>query len=131
MVNPVDKVFEKMGLSKRHGGYFYLHTAVQMAIKEPEILRRVTQDLYPAVAKMYGKTPAGIERAMSHAVRSAWNCESPNLMSKMRKKPTNRVFIAYVSDLVYYKTNCDKYKAEMEEKEKQQLSQPAALPVLT
>ena len=130
MANSIDKVFEKMGLSKNQSGYFYFHTAVQLALKEPRILRRVTQTLYPAVAKKYGNTPAGIERAMSHTIKCAWSSETPNLLTKFRKKPTNRVFIGYVADLVYYKNEYDLYKKKMEESEKQRLTQPAALPFL-
>lgn len=33
----------------------------------------ITKEMYPAIAKRFGSTPSRVERAMRHAIASAWD----------------------------------------------------------
>ena len=66
----------------------------------------VTKSLYPAVAKMYSSTPSRVERAIRHAIETAWRRGNQKFLSEYfgrtvqssRGKPTNSEFIAMVAD---------------------------------
>lgn len=117
MTRIIDELLVENGVSNNHGGYFYFHTAVLMALREPKLLWRITQSLYPAVAEKYGTTPAGVERAMSHALKSAWTSEKCAVRSLVKTKPTNRVFIAYLAD-----QTCCRMRAIIEEQDREKNS---------
>ena len=66
----------------------------------------VTKLLYPAVAKLYSSTPSRVERAIRHAIETAWQRGNKKYLSEyfgctvqtQRGKPTNSEFIAMVAD---------------------------------
>ena len=87
-------------------GYRYLRTAIAMCAEDPQMIGAVTKLLYPAVAKMYSSTPSRVERAIRHAIETAWQRGNQKFLSEYfgctvqssRGKPTNSEFIAMVAD---------------------------------
>ncbi len=87
-------------------GYEYLRTAICMVIEEPTLARGITKILYPSIAKKFEDTPAKVERAIRHAIESAWNRIKPEkvyeifgyTISKSKGKPTNSEFISILAD---------------------------------
>lgn len=101
-------LLRELGVPEHLTGYLYLVEAVVLAVQEPGYLRRVTSGLYPAVAKICDTTPSRAERAMRHAIETAWSrCDLDtlfhyfgNTVSPVRGKPVNSEFIARVSNAV-------------------------------
>jgi len=104
----VCKVLRELGVPEHLTGYPYLVEAVELVVQEPSYLRRITAGLYPDVAKKYHSTPSRTERAMRHAIETAWTrCDLDtlsyyfgNTVSPVRGKPINSEFIARVSNAV-------------------------------
>lgn len=46
---------------------------LRIAIKLWEPGMSITKELYPAIAKKVGSTPSRVERAMRHAIETAWD----------------------------------------------------------
>ena len=101
-------VLRELGVPEHLSGYPCLVEAVVLAVQEPGYLRRITAGLYPDVAKRCDTTPSRAERAMRHAIETAWTrCDMDtltyyfgNTVSPVRGKPINSEFIARVANAV-------------------------------
>ena len=102
----IANLFLTVGIPAHIKGYQYLREAVKMAIDNPDVMGRITKELYPGIARRFGTTSSKVERAIRHAIEVAWNrgrIESldeafgRNVCS-LDDKPTNGEFIALVSD---------------------------------
>ena len=101
-------ILRDLGVPEHLSGYVYLVEAVELVVKDPGYLRRVTTGLYPDVAKKYQTSPTRTERAIRHAIETAWNrCDLDtlayyfgNTISPVKGKPVNSEFIARVSNAV-------------------------------
>lgn len=101
-------VLRELGVPAHLRGHAYLVEAVILVVQQPDALYHMTGRLYPAVARKYHTTPAGAERAMRHAVETAWlrgdpqflACFFGNSINPVRGKPVNSEFIARVSGAV-------------------------------
>jgi len=98
----ITEVMHKLGVPAHIKGYLYLREAIEMVIKEVELLGAVTKKLYPAVAECYHTTPSRVERAIRHAIEVAWERGNTEVLkdyfSKSGGKPTNSQFIAKIAD---------------------------------
>lgn len=69
---------------------------------------RITKDIYPAVAKRCGSTASRVERAMRHAIETAWDRADLDTIGELfggtidpgRGKPCNAEFIAMIAKVV-------------------------------
>ena len=102
------RVLRELGVPEHLIGYEFLVDAVMLTVDKPDYLRHVTGALYPAVAKKHNCTDKQVERAMRHAIETAWNrCALEdiaryfgNTISPSRGKPVNSEFIARVANAV-------------------------------
>lgn len=82
-------------------GYKYLKEAIVKGYTDNEVLDAVTKFLYPEIAKSNNTTADRVERAIRHAIESAWNkCGGNGFYAKMGfadaysdKRPTNSEYI--------------------------------------
>ena len=101
-------VLRELGVPAHLRGHAYLAEAVMLAVVQPDCLHHMTGKLYPAVAQKYRTTPACAERAMRHAVETAWlrgdsdvlTAYFGNSIDPGKGKPANSEFIARVSGAV-------------------------------
>ena len=102
----IANLFLTVGIPAHIKGYQYLREAVRMVLDNPELMSRITKELYPGIARRYGTTSSKVERAIRHAIEVAWNrgrfealdeVFGKNVCS-LDDKPTNGEFIALVSD---------------------------------
>lgn len=99
-------LFLSIGIPAHIKGYGYLREAVRMVLDQPEMINRITKELYPGIARHFGTTPSKVERAMRHAIEVAWSrgrLENINQIFGYRvfeaeDKPTNGEFIALIAD---------------------------------
>ncbi len=102
----IANLFLTVGIPAHIKGYQYLREAVKMAIESPDIMGRITKELYPGIARRFGTTASKVERAIRHAIEVAWNRGRIEALDEafgrnvcsLDDKPTNGEFIALVSD---------------------------------
>lgn len=93
-----------MGFRENLMGTPMLRAAIKLW--EPGV--SITKEIYPAVAKQFGTTPSRVERAMRHAIESAWERGDYHTIESVfggsvsadKGKPTNGDFIARMA--VYF-----------------------------
>lgn len=112
----ITSVFLVIGIPAHIKGYHYLREAIRMVYYNPEVINRITKELYPGIAKRYSTSSSKVERAIRHAIEVAWTrgkIENINqifgytIYSK-NDKPTNGEFIALVADKLIMETARDK-----------------------
>lgn len=99
-------LFLTIGIPAHIKGYSYLRQAVKMVVERPDLMSRITKELYPGIAKHFGTSASKVERAIRHAIEVAWNrgrIETLNTAFGCRvctpeDKPTNGEFIAMIAD---------------------------------
>jgi two-component system response regulator (stage 0 sporulation protein A) len=100
------KIFASLGISAIAGGYRYLRDAVILAVTEPQVMNRVTKDLYPVIAEKYEATKDNVERQIRRAIEIGWGRADLQAISRyfgytidgQKGKPTNSEFIAQIAD---------------------------------
>lgn len=92
----------ELGTPAHLSGFGFLLDAVELVGERPELLRRMTGELYPAVAEGRASTPRKVERAIRFAIEAAWLRGVPEIQEKYfgssvsveTGKPTNAQYIA-------------------------------------
>lgn len=101
--NRLAEILREMGIKVNLYGFQYIREAVILAVGNPKMIRSLTKELYPAVAKKFDVRPTNIERGIRHAIESAWYAaENGNELRKIsnNKKPTNGCFLAYLVEKI-------------------------------
>lgn len=102
----VTAVFLVAGIPAHIKGYHYLREGIRMVYNEPQMINRITKELYPGIAKKFNTSASKVERAIRHAIEVAWTrgkIENLNALFGYNiygknDKPTNGEFIALVAD---------------------------------
>ncbi|USK40158.1 sporulation initiation factor Spo0A C-terminal domain-containing protein [Cytobacillus firmus] len=82
-------------------GFKYIKEAVKMEIEGGALATGITKVVYPTIAKQYGDHSSRVERAIRHAIESAWyKSKHEYFFSKMMDKPSNAYFIALIAEQV-------------------------------
>lgn len=97
---------KKVGITANVKGYHYLRDAILLVHNDFELMSRLTTGLYVTVAEKYQSTPQRVERAMRHAIETAWNRGDIRVLEDFfgytihdsKGKPTNGEFIAMLAD---------------------------------
>ena len=112
----IANLFLTVGIPAHIKGYQYLREAVRMVMDNPELMGRITKELYPGIAKRFQTSASKVERAIRHAIEVAWTrgkieninqIFGYNIYSK-NDKPTNGEFIALVADKLIMETAREK-----------------------
>lgn len=102
----ITEVMHQLGVPAHIKGYLYLRKAIELVIRDIDLLGAVTKELYPAVAENFNTTPSKVERAIRHAITVTWdrgnlkhlNRYFKNTVSQKSGKATNSQFIARIAD---------------------------------
>ena len=94
----------QLGIRSNIKGYNYIKTAITLAYNDSTILESVTKRLYPDIAKIYNTTASRVERAIRHAIETAWMNGNVDVINDIfgysvcadKAKPTNSEFIEHV-----------------------------------
>ncbi|MCT4780053.1 MULTISPECIES: sporulation transcription factor Spo0A [Exiguobacterium] len=106
-VEPVESkvgtTLREIGIAPHIKGFTYLKDAVLMVLEREDLLGLITKELYPMIAKKHQTTSSRVERAMRHAIKSAWKeGMSEHVLFtgriEQQKGPKNSEFISYVSN---------------------------------
>ncbi|MCI8617353.1 MAG: sporulation transcription factor Spo0A [Clostridia bacterium] len=109
----ITNIIHDLGVPAHIKGYHYIREAIIMAVNNMSIVNRITKEIYPAVAYKYGTTPSRVERAIRHAVETAWGRGDLKTtrsifgytVSISKGKPTNSEFIAMIADKIRLELN--------------------------
>lgn len=102
----VTQHIKKVGITANIKGYHYLRDAILMVYEDFSLISRLTKELYVLIADKYRSTPQRVERAMRHAIETAWNRGNIEVLEEFfgytildtKGKPTNGEFIAMLAD---------------------------------
>lgn len=102
----VTDIIHKLGVPAHIKGYRYLREAIISSFEDAELLESITKMLYPKVAEKYSTTPTRVEKAIRHAIETAWirgeyenfNAYFGYNINSYKGKPTNSEFIAVIAD---------------------------------
>lgn len=101
----ISNLLHEIGIPVQIKGYQYIREAVLMAVHNLTILNHITKELYPRIAELYATSPSRVERAIRHAISTAWQ-RNEHVNSKENifgyincsEPPTNSEFIALIAD---------------------------------
>lgn len=103
----VTEIIHDLGVPPHIKGYRYIRYAIELVIRDMDILGAVTKELYPKVSEKFDSTPSRVERAIRHAINVAWNRGNKSSLMKYfnnnlneNSKPTNSEFIARIADVI-------------------------------
>ncbi|MGN0643230.1 MAG: sporulation transcription factor Spo0A [Huintestinicola sp.] len=102
----VTDIIHQIGIPAHIKGYHYLREAILLSLEDSEMLESVTKLLYPTVAKRFSTTASRVERAIRHAIETAWDRGDLDTIQNLfgytvsvgKGKPTNSEFIALITD---------------------------------
>lgn len=104
----VSKWLHRFGISSSRKGYCQLRRAILMAIEDLSVISKITNVLYPQLAKEFNTTTFAIERNIRTAIEVGW-CNVPlveidevfgNTVKSSKGIPTNAAFIATIADAI-------------------------------
>lgn len=84
----ITRVYEllyRLGMTPNYVGFFYIASAVWLAMEEPQRLLLVTKWLYPEVAKAYQTSWETVEHGIRSAITRLWR--TPDLLRETLKVP--------------------------------------------
>ncbi len=102
----LSSLFLTIGIPAHIKGYQFLRHGVKMVVENPDIINRITKELYPGIARHFGTSASKVERAIRHAIEVAWNRGRIETLNSLfgckvctpEDKPTNGEFIAMIAD---------------------------------
>ncbi len=102
----LSSLFLTIGIPAHIKGYGFLREAVKMVVDQPDIINRITKELYPGIGKRFDTTASKVERAIRHAIEVAWSRGRIETLNRAfgckvctkEDKPTNGEFIAMIAD---------------------------------
>ena len=102
----ITNIFLTIGIPAHIKGYHFLREAVRLVVANPDIINRITKELYPTIAYNFETSASKVERAMRHAIDVAWSRGRIENINQLfgytvytkSDKPTNSEFIALVAD---------------------------------
>ena len=104
----VTSIIHEVGVPAHIKGYQYVREAIVIAVQDMDVINAVTKVLYPEVARRYATTPSRVERAVRHAIETAWDRGDLETLQRYfgytvnsaKGKPTNSEFIAMIADRI-------------------------------
>lgn len=93
-------LFLTIGIPAHIKGYQFLRTAVKMVVDNPDMINRITKELYPSIGKCYNTSASKVERAIRHAIEVAWSRGRIDTLNKAFgcRVATKGEFIAMLAD---------------------------------
>ena len=108
LLNYVSRLMHEVGVPASIRSYDYIRESIMMALDDRNILKSITKELYPSIAKSNDTTSSRVERAIRHAVEVAWQRGDVEVLNNIfgytvkstKGKPTNGEFISMLTERV-------------------------------
>lgn len=116
----ITDILHQVGIPAHIKGYHYLREAIMLSLDDSEMLESVTKMLYPTVAEHFNTTSSRVERAIRHAIETAWDRGDVDVVNEIfgytvsinKGKPTNSEFIALITDNIRLRFRISERKRE-------------------
>ena len=104
----ISSIFLIVGIPAHIKGFHYLREAIRLVVEEPDMINRITKELYPRIAQHFDTSASKVERAIRHAIEVAWSRGKIENINQVfgyniyseNDKPTNGDFIALIADKI-------------------------------
>ena len=104
----VAELMHEVGVPAHIRGYDYIRDSILLSLEDRNMLKAITKDLYPTVAKRNKTTASRVERAIRHAIEVAWgrgdidtiNAIFGFTVKSSKGKPTNGEFISMLTERI-------------------------------
>ncbi len=104
----VAELMHEVGVPAHIRGYDYIRDSIMLSLNDRNMLKAITKDLYPTVAKNNGTTASRVERAIRHAIEVAWGRGDIDTLNAIfgftvkssKGKPTNGEFISMLTERI-------------------------------
>ena len=104
----VAELMHEVGVPAHIRGYDYIRDSILLSLKDRNMLKAITKDLYPTVAKKNNTTASRVERAIRHAIEVAWGRGDIDVINSIfgftvkssKGKPTNGEFISMLTERI-------------------------------
>ena len=108
LMQQISDIIHDIGVPRHILGYQYLREAIRLAVNDFTVIECITKILYPSVAKAFNTTPSRVERAIRHAIETAWERGDIHVLNRYfgytvpgsKGKPTNSEFISLIADRI-------------------------------
>ena len=107
----ISKALHELGMPANLNGYAYIISAIEMCSQDQKLVRAITKQLYPDIAKIHNVKPQNVERTIRHAIQVAFSRTDRGIMidavfgNSIRDNkgyPTNAQFIAMLTEYLLY-----------------------------
>ncbi len=104
----VANLMHDVGVPAHIRGYDYIRDSIMLALGDRHLLKAITKELYPTIAKNNGTTSSRVERAIRHAIEVAWGRGDIDTLNGIfgftvkssKGKPTNGEFISMLTERI-------------------------------
>ncbi len=104
----VAELMHEVGVPAHIRGYDYIRDSIMLSLNDRNMLKAITKDLYPTVAKNNNTTASRVERAIRHAIEVAWGRGDIDTLNAIfgftvkssKGKPTNGEFISMLTERI-------------------------------
>lgn len=104
----VAELMHEVGVPAHIRGYDYIRDSIMLSLKDRNMLKAITKELYPTVAKNNKTTASRVERAIRHAIEVAWGRGDIDTLNAIfgftvkssKGKPTNGEFISMLTERI-------------------------------
>lgn len=104
----VAELMHEVGVPAHIRGYDYIRDSILLSLNDRNMLKAITKDLYPTVAKNNNTTASRVERAIRHAIEVAWGRGDIDTLNAIfgftvkssKGKPTNGEFISMLTERI-------------------------------
>lgn len=108
----ITEILTTLGIPTNLKGYCYVKTAIELCIKDRDMLNSITKSLYPEIARLHCANYVKVEHAIRHAIQKAWESDESRLRKsvfgnslRFGVRPTNAAFIAAIADYIELNKN--------------------------
>lgn len=104
----VADLMHEVGVPAHIRGYDYIRDSILLSLEDRGMLKAITKELYPTVAKNNNTTASRVERAIRHAIEVAWGRGDIDVLNAIfgftvkssKGKPTNGEFISMLTERI-------------------------------
>ncbi len=104
----VADLMHEVGVPAHIRGYDYIRDSIMLSLEDRNMLKAITKELYPTVAKNNKTTASRVERAIRHAIEVAWGRGDIDTLNAIfgftvkssKGKPTNGEFISMLTERI-------------------------------
>lgn len=88
----------KSGIAGCYYGEEFMYLALELIEKDPRSLKRISKDIYPAIAKQCRTSPDCVERNLRTFVARLWTAQDHTYLNALAgevltRRPANREFL--------------------------------------